>query len=61
MMNISNFFGGIASLEFGSFIKLVQIRTFRRGKQDNLGFDIRIPGGGLIFIMLGVWLIISAF
>ena len=48
--------GGIASLIFGLVIIIRQIKTFKKGEQDELGFDIKLLGGGMGFLMIGIYL-----
>ncbi len=56
-MNGLDLLGGFACLAFGIFIILKQIKKFRNHQQDQLGFDIKLLGGGIIFIMGGICLI----
>ena len=49
--------GGIASLIFGLVIIIRQIKTFKKGEQDELGFDIKLLGGGMGFLMIGIYLL----
>jgi len=58
-MNGLYIIGGIACLAFGIYLTLKQIKTFRAGKQDQLGFDIKLLGGGIIGIIIGVYLIMK--
>lgn len=58
-MNGIYILGGIACLAFGIYLTVKQIKTFLAGKQDQLGFDIKLLGGGLIGIMIGIYLIIK--
>jgi len=56
-MNYPYLFGGIASLSFGGWLTIYQIRTLIRGKQDRLGWDIRLLSGGIIFLMGGIYML----
>jgi hypothetical protein len=51
--------GGLAFLILGLYITYIQIKTFKSGKQDQLGFDIKLLGGGIMAIILGLALIFS--
>jgi len=53
--------GGITCLVLGIYISIVQIKKFAKRKQDELGFDIKLLGGGIIFIIGGIALLASAF
>jgi hypothetical protein len=56
-MNALYVFGGIACLVFGAWLTIKQIKIFAKGKQDQLGWDIKLLGGGIIFIIGGICLI----
>ncbi len=56
-MNYPYLFGGIASLIFGGWLTFYQIRIFIRGMQDNLGWDIKGLSVGIIFTMVGIYLL----
>jgi len=56
-MNYTYLFGGIASLGFGSWLTFNQIRIFALGKQDRLGWDIKLLSGGILSMMLGIYLL----
>ena len=58
-MNILYTLGGFACLIFGIWLTINQINIFRRGEQDKLGFDIKMLGGGIMSMILGVALIIN--
>jgi hypothetical protein len=49
---------GIACLSLGLFVTVFQVKKFIRKKQDNLGFDIKLLAGGIMFIIIGIALII---
>jgi len=49
--------GGIACLIFGIWLTVKQVKTFKRGKQDQLGFDIKLLSGGIMGVMIGIYLI----
>jgi TctA family transporter len=51
--------GGIACLIFGLYISTVQIKKIKAGKQDQLGFDYKLLGGGIMFIIIGLAFIIQ--
>lgn len=61
MNNTLYFIGGITSLIFGLYITINQIKIFLRREQDELGWDIKLFGGGLTFLILGIMLIIDSF
>jgi hypothetical protein len=44
-------------LTFGIYITMRQVKIFAKGKQDRLGFDIQSLGAGIMFIMIGIYLI----
>jgi hypothetical protein len=56
-VNVLYVLGGIACLIFGAWLAIKQIKIFVRGKQDELGWDIKGLGVGIMFIMIGVYLI----
>ena len=56
-MNYTYLFGGLASLAFGLALTIYQINTFVNGKQDELGWDIKGLSAGVIFIMMGIYLL----
>lgn len=58
-MNGLYVFGGIACLVFGIYLTKKQVKTFNSGKQDQLGFDIKLLGGGIMAIIGGVYLIMK--
>jgi hypothetical protein len=49
--------GGVGCLAFGAWLTIKQIKVFAKGKQDELGFDIKGLGAGIMCIMIGVYLI----
>ncbi|MBB6110954.1 hypothetical protein [Mucilaginibacter lappiensis] len=51
--------GGVALLGVGLYLTVKQIKIFMAGKQDQLGWDIRGLGTGIISIMIGVYLIVK--
>jgi hypothetical protein len=60
-MNSVDMLAGLACLGIGVSITIVQIKTFSKGKQDQLGFDIKLLSGGVIFIIIGIMLTAKAF
>ncbi len=58
-MNIPYVLGGIASLIFGTWLTIKEVNVYRAGEQDKLGADIKMLGGALMFVMLGLSLIIK--
>jgi hypothetical protein len=50
--------GGVILLAIGLYLTVKQIKIFVAGKQDQLGWDIRGLGAGIMSIMIGVYLII---
>ncbi len=53
------FLGGIDCLIFGVCLTKRQVKIFAKGKQDELGFDIKLLTGGILFIVIGVSLIVK--
>ena len=56
-MNYTYLLGGIASLTFGTWLTIHQIRKVIKGTQDNMGWDIRGIGGGISFTIIGIYLL----
>ena len=56
-MNILYVLGEIACLIFGAWLTINQIKIFVKGKQDELGWDIKGLGVGTMFIIIGIYLI----
>jgi len=56
-----NLIGGIAVLGLGVYITRNQIQTFRKKEQDELGWDIKLLGGGMGLMMIGIALIVKDF
>ncbi len=56
-MNALYVLGGCACLAFGIYLTIKQVKTFIKGEQDKFGFDIQGLGGGIMFIMIGLYLI----
>ena len=56
-MNYTYLVGGICSLLFGGWLTIHQIKVFKNRKQDELGWDIKLLSGGIITLMLGVYLL----
>jgi hypothetical protein len=58
-MNLSFLYtiGGFAVLVFGIWLIVKQMKTFAKKEQDQLGFDIKLLGGGIMAIILGISLI----
>ena len=46
-------------MTLGCYLTIKQIKIFVAGKQDQLGWDIKGLGAGIISIMIGVYLIIK--
>ncbi|WP_304067593.1 hypothetical protein [Pedobacter glucosidilyticus] len=61
MNNTLYFIGGITSLILGLYITINQIRIFLKKEQDELGWDIKLLGGGVTFVILGIMLIMDSF
>ncbi len=40
-----------------AILTVKQIKIFAKGKQDQLGFDIKLLGGGTMFIIIEIYLI----
>ncbi|MFI5158107.1 MAG: hypothetical protein ACHQF4_04535 [Sphingobacteriales bacterium] len=51
--------GGFICLTFGIWLTIKQIKIFWRGEQDKFGNDIKGLGVGIMFMMIGVFLIIN--
>jgi len=60
-MNGINFLAGMACTGLGLYMTTIQIKRFSKGQQDQLGFDIKLLGGGVVFIIIGIMLTVSAF
>jgi len=58
-MNIPYVLGGIASIALGLYITITQLKKIIAGEDDQLGFDYKGLGGGVIFIMVGIALILK--
>jgi len=58
MMNSLYVLGGGGYLALGVYIVRIQFKRFWDGKQDELGFDIKLLGGGVMAITLGIVLIV---
>lgn len=56
-MDYTNLLGGIACLTFGAWLTIRQIRKVIKGTQDNMGWDIRAIGGGISFVIIGIYLL----
>ena len=56
-MNKLNIWIGLACLIIGFPLTIKQIKIFRAGEQDQLGFDIKLLGGGIMAIIAGFYLI----
>jgi len=56
-MNILYVLGGFACLALGLYLTIIELKIFSKGTQDKLGADIKILGGGIMFIMIGIYLI----
>jgi len=57
-MNALYVLGGVACLGLGIYITIRQVKTFVKDEQDDLGFDIKLLGGGIMAITLGIALIV---
>jgi hypothetical protein len=53
--------GGIVCLVFGIYLTISEIKTFKEGKQNEFGWDIKGLGGGICFIIIGIYLIVKYF
>lgn len=53
-MSTLHVLGGIFCLCLGVFIIVKQSKTFIKGQQDRLGFDIKLLGGGIGFVIIGI-------
>jgi LPXTG-motif cell wall-anchored protein len=51
--------GGIALIGLGGYIVIRQIKKIKAGKVDSMGFDYRLLGGGIMFIIGGIATIIK--
>jgi hypothetical protein len=58
-MNIPYELGGMASIAIGFYITKMQYRKIKAGEDDQLGFDYKGLGGGIILIMVGIALILK--
>jgi len=56
-MNIIYIIGGFISLALGAYLTVNQVKIFIKGKQDKFGGDIKLLGGGIGFIILGIALL----
>jgi hypothetical protein len=56
-MDYKYLIGGLAFLGFGVWLVINQVKIFRRGNQDELGWDIKLLAGGIIFAMIGIYLL----
>jgi len=52
---------GLACLALGIPITIVQLKKFLKGKRDQFGFDVKLLGGAIGFIILGIALIFNSF
>ena len=50
---------GIVCLCAGIYITFVQVKKFKRGAKDQLGFSSQVLAGGVMAIILGIGLIIK--
>jgi len=50
---------GIALLIFGIWLTKREIKIYMKGKQDKLGADIKMLGGGIMAIIIGIALILE--
>jgi len=58
-MDWLNLFGGVALLASGIFLTTKQILTIKAGTDDKQGFDIKLLGGGIGLVMVGIGMIIK--
>jgi len=58
-MNALYELGGIACLLFGIYYTRKHIRIFKNNEQDQLGWDIKGLGAGIMFVIIGVGIIIK--
>jgi hypothetical protein len=60
-MNYSYLLGGIACFGIGLWLTIYQIGTFIKGKQDELGWDIKGLASGIIFLLGGIYMLLHIF
>ena len=58
-MNVLKILGGCACLLYGLYVTRKQVLIFKNREQDQLGWDIRGLGGGISFIIIGLYLLIK--
>lgn len=46
-------------MAFGIYLTIKQVKTFIKGKQDKFGFDIQGLGAGVMFIIIGFYIILD--
>ena len=56
-MNALYVLGGFACLAFGTYTTPIRVKAFLNSKRGILGGDIQLFGSGIMFIMIGVYLI----
>jgi hypothetical protein len=50
---------GILSIILGIYIIAQQIKKIKAGEDDELGFDYKLLGGGIMAVVLGIALILK--
>ena len=58
-MNISYVLFGFVLLSFGIYITIRQLKTFIRGEQGKLGFDVQLLFGGIMALVGGIIVIVQ--
>lgn len=56
-MNLLYAVGGICLFILGALLTIIQIKIFKAGIADNQGFDVKLLGGGICLIMIGIAII----
>jgi len=56
-MNYEYVIGGLVSVGAGILLIYNQAKIFLRGDQDQLGWDIKLLSGGILCLMLGLYLL----
>jgi hypothetical protein len=56
-MNFLYVLGGVACLAFGIWLTVHQVKIFLKKEQDELGFDIKGLGVGIMAIIIGIFII----
>ena len=58
-MNALYVLGGIVLLTFGIWQTITTAKVYLKGKEDKLGADIKILGSGIMFVIIGAYLILK--